>query len=83
MDGENIFTIDQLVKEYPAFSEKTVRWWIYNGKTNGFEACLIRIGTRIYIDKTKFAEWIENHRAVPDNLVFDPESSDSSPDDDS
>ena len=44
MDGENILTIDQLVGAFPAFSEKTIRWWIYNGKRNGFEACLIRIG---------------------------------------
>ena len=66
MEGDNILTIDQLVAAYPAFSEKTVRWWIYNGKSNGFEACLIRIGSRIYVDKTQFADWIERHRAVPD-----------------
>lgn len=48
MDGENILTIDQLVSTFPAFGEKTVRWWIYNGKSNGFEACLIRIGSRMY-----------------------------------
>lgn len=65
MDGKDLLTIDQLVAEYPAFSEKSVRWWIYQGKTNGFEACLIRIGSRIYIDREKFEDWIENHRAVP------------------
>lgn len=74
MEGDNILTIDQLVAAYPAFSEKTVRWWIYNGKANGFEAVLIRIGSRIYIDKTKFADWLESHRAVPDNLQLEPES---------
>ena len=56
MDGENILTIDQLVTAFPAFGEKTVRWWIYNGKSNGFEACLIRIGSRIYIDRNRFIE---------------------------
>jgi len=66
MDGENILTIDQLVSVFPAFGEKTVRWWIYNGKSNGFEACLIRIGSRIYIDRNRFIEWVKSHRPVKD-----------------
>ena len=66
MDGDNILTIDQLVTAFPAFGEKTVRWWIYNGKSNGFEACLIRIGSRIYIDRKRFVEWLKSHRPVRD-----------------
>lgn len=66
MDGENILTIDQLVTAFPAFGEKTVGWWIYNGKSNGFEACLIRIGSRIYIDRNRFIEWLKSHRPVRD-----------------
>ena len=66
MDGENILTIDKLVTAFPAFGEKTVRWWIYNGKSNGFEACLIRIGSRIYIDRNRFIEWLKSHRPVRD-----------------
>lgn len=66
MDGENILTIDQLVSAFPAFGEKTVRWWIYNGKSNGIEACLIRIGSRIYIDRKRFIEWLKSHRPVRD-----------------
>lgn len=66
MDGENILTIDQLVSAFPAFGEKTVRWWIYNGKSNGFEACLIRIGSRIYIDRKRFVDWVKRHRPVKD-----------------
>jgi len=70
MDGENILTIDQLVTAFPAFGEKTVRWWIYNGRTNGFEACLIRIGSRIYIDRERFVAWVEQHRPVTDPLAI-------------
>ncbi|GAB4199199.1 MAG: hypothetical protein Tsb002_34600 [Wenzhouxiangellaceae bacterium] len=66
MDGEDLLTIEQLVEQFPAFREKSVRWWIYNGKTNGFESCIIRIGTRIYIDRNKFVEWVESHRPVAD-----------------
>ena len=68
MDSENILTIDQLVSTFPAFGEKTVRWWIYNGKSNGFEACLIRIGSRIYIDRLRFIDWLKSHWPVADVL---------------
>jgi len=71
MNGEDLLTIDQLVEQFPAFREKTVRWWIYNGKTNGFEECLIRIGSRIYIDRTKFVVWLESHRPVADVVSLD------------
>jgi len=71
MNGEDLLTIDQLVEKFPAFREKTVRWSIYNGKSNGFEACIIRIGSRIYIDRTKFDVWLESHRPVPDELPID------------
>ena len=81
MDGDNILTIEQLVTAFPAFGEKTVRWWIYNGKSkhlkrlpcplpngksNDFEACLIRIGSRIYIDRKRFVDWLKSHRPVRD-----------------
>lgn len=66
MNGEDILTVEQLAEEFPAFREKTIRWWIYQGKTNDFEACLIRIGSRIYIDRQKFIEWLESRRPVPD-----------------
>jgi hypothetical protein len=71
MDGENILTIDQLVTAFPAFGEKTVRWWIYNGRANGFEACLIRIGSRIYIDRERFVAWVEQHRPATDPLAIE------------
>ena len=66
MNGENIMTVAQLAEEYPAFTEKTVRWWIYNSQSNGFESCIIRIGARIYIDRAQFAVWLDSHRPVPD-----------------
>lgn len=71
MNGEDILTVAQLAESYPAFSEKTVRWWIYNSQSNGFETCLIRIGTRIYVDRAKFLAWLDSHRPVPDVLAID------------
>lgn len=75
MNGEDILTVEQLAEEYPAFREKSIRWWIHQGKTNGFEACLIRIGTRIYIDRPKFVDWLNTHRPVPDVIDMESEPS--------
>lgn len=71
MDGKDILTVAQVAEQYPAFTEKTIRWWIYNRKTNGFRACIIRIGKRIFIDRVKFTAWLETHRPPPDVLGID------------
>lgn len=58
-------TVKDIVEKYPAFSEPTIRWWIFQAQTNGFERCIIKIGGRIYIDQMKFDEWIREHYLVP------------------
>lgn len=67
MDGKDILTVNQLVDEYPAFPEATVRWWIYNRARNGFEKCLLRIGGRLYIDRAALLNWLKSHRLVHDS----------------
>jgi hypothetical protein len=71
MSPPDIMTISQLAKAYPAFQVSTIRWWIYNATHNGFNACIIRIGSRIYVDRTKFLEWLESHRPVEDNVLIE------------
>lgn len=78
----DVLTVAQLAELNPAFSESTIRWWIYNAKTNGFEKCLIRVrGTakrrgRLYIDRQALEAWLEEQReaAFPPTaeLVSDP-----------
>jgi hypothetical protein len=58
-------TVKDIVQKYPAFSEATIRWWIFQASTNGFDKCIIKIGGRIYIDQMKFDEWIREHYLVP------------------
>jgi hypothetical protein len=66
MNTHDIMTISQLAKAYPAFQVSTIRWWIYNSTRNGFNACIIRIGTRVYVDRARFVEWLESHRPMAD-----------------
>lgn len=71
MNAPDIMTIQQLAKAYPAFQVNTIRWWIYNSARNGFDACIIRIGSRVYVDRTRFLEWVESHRPVEDNVLIE------------
>jgi hypothetical protein len=56
------FTVKQVAKRHPAFSEGSLRWAIFNRRLNGFDSCLIRIGRRLLIDEQRFLEWVEHHR---------------------
>lgn len=37
-------TVAQLAQRFPAFSEGSIRWLIFNEKTNGFSKVVRRIG---------------------------------------
>jgi len=62
VDYTNLRTVKQLAQEAPFTTESTIRWWIYQAASNGFAAALIKIGGRIYIDKTAFNKWLEDQR---------------------
>ena len=71
MDGKKLLTVSQLAEEYPAFSEKLIRWWIYNEKTNGLSASIVRIGRRIFINQVEFETWLKSHCPPSDVLRID------------
>jgi hypothetical protein len=52
------------VKQFPflydsIFSESSIRWLIFNEKTNGFSRCVRRIGRKVLIDLDEFEIWID------------------------
>jgi hypothetical protein len=67
------FTLQQIAERHPAFTERTLRHWIYNSRPrpasicgrrvlipgNGFERVMVKIGNRIYINEPALLEWIE------------------------
>jgi len=55
-------TFKQTSEKHPAFPEASLRWLRFNGSTNGFDMCVIKVGRRILIDQNKFDEWLENQR---------------------
>lgn len=63
MNIEDALTVAQLAKLNPAFTQSTLRWWIFNAERNGFIQCLIRVGGRVYIDRKAFEAWLDSHRS--------------------
>ncbi len=60
-----LLSVKQLSQIFPAFSELSLRWIIFNKKTNGAHVFVKKIGKRkIVIDSLKFKEWVENQTAL-------------------
>ncbi len=54
-----LLTVRQFVRAYPAFTEGSVRWLLFNGEWNRFEEAIVRVGHRVLIDTDKFERWLE------------------------
>jgi len=57
----NVKTIRQLVKEYPIFSESSIRNMLHKNMNN-IQKVVIRIGRRILIDADLFESWIKEQK---------------------
>ncbi|MCC7487283.1 MAG: hypothetical protein IT529_20095 [Burkholderiales bacterium] len=55
-------TVRQLSERFPAFSEPSLRWLIFNSQSNGLAQALVRVGRRVLIDEEKFTAWLEQRR---------------------
>ena len=55
-------TVKQTSERFPAFSENSLRWIIFNSKTNGATAFIRKVGRKVLIDTDGFALWINNQR---------------------
>lgn len=57
---KRLATIKNTCKAYPQadITENTLRWFIHKRKTNGFEKCIYRMGSKILIDLDAFENWM-------------------------
>lgn len=60
----NIMTIRQTADRYPAFTEGSLRWLVFNKDRNGFSTCVRKIGRRVLIDEQAFVAWIDSGASV-------------------
>lgn len=57
---DEFLTFAQTAQRFPAFSEGSLRWLRFNGKDNGFNKCVRKIGNRCLISVRAFEEWVNS-----------------------
>lgn len=67
MSTRNLRTISQFCEQYPAFTQGSVRWHVFNAADNGLDdlGAIVRVGRRVYIDVDLFFKWIEKQQDTP------------------
>jgi len=56
-------SIKQIPQYYPGvFTESSIRWLIFNEKSNGFSCCVRRVGRKVLINLDDFEKWIESQK---------------------
>ena len=51
-------TVKELIRSAPAFSEGTIRRWLFNRETNGLDWAVYKIGGRTFIDPDRLNIWL-------------------------
>ena len=58
----NLMTLKQTAEQYPAFTEKALRWQLHCRSTSGLSKATVKVGRRVYVDSEAFEEWLEGQR---------------------
>lgn len=64
-DSQQLRTVRQLAEDLKptgGFTEPSLRWLIFHRDENGFDQVIVRLGRKIYIDRTRFAQWLERQQ---------------------
>ncbi len=64
-------TIKQFSTENSAFTEASLRWQIFNEKTNGLKesGAIVRMGRRVLIDEDRFFDWLDQTNDIQTNAA--------------
>lgn len=63
--GKRLFTVRQAEDAYPAFTQSSLRYLIFNStgnNPNGFAVCIRHIGRKVLIDADNFEAWVEQQQ---------------------
>lgn len=64
--SRRLATVKNTCLKYPdaQITESSLRWLIFNGRENGFNNCIVRIGRKVLIDLDKFEQWMDDQAAA-------------------
>lgn len=60
----SFLTVKQASEKYPAFTEASIRWIVFNSKTNGATSFIRKVGRKVLIEESGFLNWVDNQREV-------------------
>lgn len=60
---DEYLTVAQMSQRYPAFTQGSIRWLIFNANTNGFNKVVRKIGRKVVLNLCEFKRWIEKQTA--------------------
>ena len=55
-------TVRQASEKYPAFTENSLRWIIFNSKLNGATSFIRKVGRKVLLDEAGFVGWIDSQK---------------------
>ena len=58
-ETDEYVTVSQLAQRYPAFSEGSIRWLIFNGEKNGFNKVVRKLGRKVILNLREFRAFLE------------------------
>lgn len=56
---DEYLTVAQLAQRYPAFSQGSIRWLIFNSEINGFNKVIRKIGRKVILNLREFKKYLE------------------------
>lgn len=59
-DFRDLRTVEALGQENPAV-KPSLRWWLEQRDRNGFAACTVQVGKKIFIHEPRFNRWLSDH----------------------
>lgn len=65
LDYTDLRTVKQIAADAQFVTAAKLRWWIFHADRNGLKPALIKIGGRVYIDRTEFNKWLDRQRMAP------------------
>jgi len=60
----SFLTVKQASEKYPAFTENSLRWIIFNSKLNGATAFIRKVGRKVLLDEAGFVSWVNAQTEV-------------------
>jgi hypothetical protein len=58
-EPDEFLTVSQLAQRYPAFSQGSIRWLVYQSKTNGFHKVVRKIGRKVILSLREFRKFLD------------------------